>query len=104
MPTATSLEPWPPRTRPARGTGTPSRAACGRCWPPGARACAEAGPARLPPEAGDPAGLRRALELAAAGVARPGRVEQAHAAALGAEASRATRHPDRAAWDAAAAP
>ena len=57
---------------------------------------------RLPPQAGDPAGLRRTRELAAAGAARPGRVEQAHAAAFGAGASRATRHPERAAWDAAA--
>ena len=62
----------------------------------GHRGC---GPAPRPA----PAGLRRALERAAAGLARPGRVEQAHAAAFGAEASRATRHPDRAAWDAAAA-
>ena len=69
----------------------------------GMRACAEAGPARLPPEAGDPAELRRALELAAAGIPRPGPVEQAHAAVFDAEASRAAGHPDRAAWDAAAA-
>jgi len=69
----------------------------------GMRACAEAGPGRLSAEAGDPAELRRALELAAAGLARPGRVEQAHAAVFDAEASRAAGHPDRAAWDAAAA-
>ena len=69
----------------------------------GMRACAEAGPGRLSAEAGDPAELRRALELAAAGLARPGRVEQAHAAVFDAEASRAVGHPDRAAWDAAAA-
>ena len=69
----------------------------------GMRACAEAGPGRLPPEAGDPAELRRALELAAAGQARPGRVEQAHAAVFDAEASRAAGLPNQAAWDAAAA-
>ena len=60
-------------------------------------------PGRLPPEAGGPAELRRALELAAAGLARPGPVEQAHAAVFEAEAARAAGHPDRAAWDAAAA-
>ena len=69
----------------------------------GMRACAEAGPGRLPAEAGDPAELRRALARAAAGLARPGPVEQAHAAVFDAEASRAAGHPDRAAWDAAAA-
>ena len=69
----------------------------------GMRACAEAGPARLPPEAGDPASLRRALERAAAGIPRPGPVEQAHAAVFAAEAARAAGCPDRAAWDAAAA-
>ena len=68
----------------------------------GMRACARR-PARLPPEAGDPAELRRALELAAAGLVRPGRVEQAHAAVFDAEASRAAGYLDRAAWDAAAA-
>ena len=68
----------------------------------GMRACAEAGPTRLPPEAGDPAELRRALERAAAGIPRPGPVEQAHAAVFAAEAARAAGHPDRAAWDAAA--
>ena len=75
-------------------------------WPllaTGMRACAEAGPARLPPEAGDPASLRRALERAAADLPRPGPVEQAHAAVFAAEASRAAGCPDRAAWDAAAA-
>ena len=75
-------------------------------WPllaTGMRACAEAGPARLPPEAGDPAELRRALERSAAGLARPGRVEQAHATVFSAEASRGADHPDRAAWDTAAA-
>jgi DNA-binding CsgD family transcriptional regulator len=75
-------------------------------WPllaTGMRACAEAGPARLPPEAGDPADLRRMLERTAAGLARPGPVEQAHAAVFAAEAARAAGRPDRAAWDAAAA-
>ena len=75
-------------------------------WPllaTGMRACAEAGPARLPPEAGDPAELRRALHRSAAGLARPGRVEQAHATVFSAEASRGADHPDRAAWDTAAA-
>jgi DNA-binding CsgD family transcriptional regulator len=75
-------------------------------WPllvTGMRACAEAGPARLPPEAGGPAELWQALELAAASIARPGRVEQAHAAVFAAEASRAAGHPDQAAWDAVAA-
>jgi DNA-binding CsgD family transcriptional regulator/tetratricopeptide (TPR) repeat protein len=75
-------------------------------WPllaTGMRACAEAGAVRLPPDAGGPAGLRSALELAASGVARGGRVEQAHAAVFAAEASRAAGHPDLAAWDAAAA-
>ena len=74
-------------------------------WPllaTGMRACAEATPVRLPPEASDPAHLRRALERAAAGLARPGPVEQAHAAAFGAEASRAAGVTDGAAWDAAA--
>ncbi len=69
----------------------------------GMRACADAGPARLPPEAGDPTGLRHGLERAAAGIPRPGPVEQAHAAVFDAEASRAAGCPDRAAWDAAAA-
>ena len=68
----------------------------------GMRACADAGPARLPPEAGDPTGLRHGLERAAAGIPRPGPVEQAHAAVFDAEASRAAGRPDRAAWDAAA--
>ena len=68
----------------------------------GMRACADAGPARLPPEAGDPTGLRHGLERAAAGIPRPGPVEQAHAAVFDAEASRAAGCPDRAAWDAAA--
>jgi DNA-binding CsgD family transcriptional regulator len=75
-------------------------------WPllaTGMRACAGAGPAHPPPQAGDPAELRRALELAAAGLPRAGRVEQAHAAVFAAEASRAAGHPDQAAWDAAAA-
>jgi DNA-binding CsgD family transcriptional regulator len=75
-------------------------------WPllaTGMRACADAVPVRLPAEAGDPAELRSALELAAAGVARGGRVEQAHAAVFAAEASRAAGHSDLAAWDAAAA-
>ena len=75
-------------------------------WPllaTGMRACAQAAPARLPPDAGDPARLRRALEQAAAGLARPGPVEQAHAAAFAAEACRAAGRPDQAAWDAAAA-
>ena len=69
----------------------------------GMRACADAGPAGLPPEAGDLAELRHALERAAAGIPRPGRIEQAHAAVFDAEASRAAGRPDRAAWDAAAA-
>jgi DNA-binding CsgD family transcriptional regulator/tetratricopeptide (TPR) repeat protein len=75
-------------------------------WPllaTGMRACADAGPARLPPEAGDPAGLRQALERAAAGAARPGPVEQAHVAVFAAEASRAAGRRDRTAWDTAAA-
>ena len=75
-------------------------------WPllaTGMRACAEAGPARLPPEVGGRAEVQRALERAAAGIPRPGPVEQAHAAVFDAEASRAAGHPDRAAWDAAAA-
>ena len=74
-------------------------------WPllaTGMRACAEA-LARLPPGPGDPAELQSALERAAAGIPRPGPVEQAHAAVFDAEASRAAGHPDRAAWDAAAA-
>jgi DNA-binding CsgD family transcriptional regulator/tetratricopeptide (TPR) repeat protein len=74
-------------------------------WPllaTGMRACADAVPVRLPPEAGDPAELRPALELAAASVARGGRVEQAHAAVFAAEASRAVGHLDRTAWDTAA--
>ena len=69
----------------------------------GMRACADAGSVRLPPEARDLAGLRHALERAAAGIPRPGPVERAHAAVFAAEASRAAGCPDRAAWDAAAA-
>jgi len=75
-------------------------------WPllaTGMRACADVGPAHLPPEADSPAQLRPALEQAAAGLARDGRVEQAHAAVFAAEASRAAGHPDQAAWDDAAA-
>jgi ATP/maltotriose-dependent transcriptional regulator MalT len=67
------------------------------------RACAEAGPARLPAEAGGPAELPRALEQAAAGLPCEGPVEQAHAAVLAAEAARAGGQPDQKAWDAAAA-
>jgi DNA-binding CsgD family transcriptional regulator/tetratricopeptide (TPR) repeat protein len=75
-------------------------------WPllaTGMRACAEAGQVRLPPEAGDPAELRSALELAARGVPSRTRVEQAYAAVFAAEASRAAGHPYLAAWDVAAA-
>jgi ATP/maltotriose-dependent transcriptional regulator MalT len=75
-------------------------------WPllaTGMRACADANVAGLPREAGDPAELRRALQLAAAGIPRRGRVEQAQAALFSAESCRASGHPDRAAWDAAAA-
>jgi DNA-binding CsgD family transcriptional regulator len=74
-------------------------------WPllaTGMRACADAGAVGLPREAGDPAELRRALELGAAGVTPGGRVEHAHAAVFAAEAGRAGGNPDRAAWDAAA--
>jgi DNA-binding CsgD family transcriptional regulator len=74
-------------------------------WPllaTGMRACAEAGLARSPQQAGDPAELRQALRLAAASLARPGRAEQAHATVFDAEAARAAGRPDRAAWDAAA--
>ena len=74
-------------------------------WPllaAGMRACADAGPARLPPGADGPEQIRPALEQAAASLAR-GRLEQAHAAVFAAEASRAVGHPDRAAWDDAAA-
>jgi DNA-binding CsgD family transcriptional regulator len=75
-------------------------------WPllaTGMRACAEAGPARSPQQAGNPAELRQALRLAAASLARPGRVEHAHATVFDAEAARAAGHLDRPAWDAAAA-
>ena len=75
-------------------------------WPlliAGMRACADAGPARLPPPADSPAQLRPALERAAASLARGSRLEQAHAAVFAAEACRAAGHPDRAAWDDAAA-
>jgi DNA-binding CsgD family transcriptional regulator/tetratricopeptide (TPR) repeat protein len=75
-------------------------------WPllaTGMRACAEAGPARLSQQAGSPAELRQALRLAAAGLARPGRVERAYAMVFDAEAVRAAGHLDQAAWDAAAA-
>jgi DNA-binding CsgD family transcriptional regulator len=75
-------------------------------WPllaTGMRACAEAGPAISPQQAGNPTELRQALRLAAAGLARPGRVEHAHATVFDAEAARAAGHLDRAAWDAAAA-
>ena len=75
-------------------------------WPllaTGMRACVDAVPAHLPPEVGGRAELQSALERAAAGIPRPGPVEQAHAAVFDAEASRAAGCPDRAAWDAAAA-
>jgi hypothetical protein len=75
-------------------------------WPllvAGMRACADAGPGRLPPPADSPAQLRPALERAAASLAPGGQLEQAHAAAFAAEACRAAGHPDRAAWDDAAA-
>ena len=66
------------------------------------RACAEAGPVGGPREASDPAQLRKALELRAAGTARAGPGEQAHAAVFEAEAARARSDPDLAEWDAAA--
>jgi DNA-binding CsgD family transcriptional regulator len=74
-------------------------------WPlavTGMRACAEAGLARSQ-QAGKSAELRQALQLAAADLARPGRVEHAHATVFDAEAARAAGRPDQAAWDAAAA-
>jgi DNA-binding CsgD family transcriptional regulator len=67
------------------------------------RACAEAGAVSLPPEAGDPAQLRKALELRAAKVARLSPLHHAYAAEFTAEASRARGHPDPKAWDDAAA-
>ena len=75
-------------------------------WPlavTGMRACAEVGPASSPQPAGNPAELRQALQHAAAGLARLGRVEHAYATVFDAEAARAAGHPDRAAWDAATA-
>jgi DNA-binding CsgD family transcriptional regulator/tetratricopeptide (TPR) repeat protein len=75
-------------------------------WPSlamGMRACSEADAVRLPPEAGRPAELRRALQLGARHVARTGRVARAYGAMLDAEAARAAGHPDQAAWDDAAA-
>jgi DNA-binding CsgD family transcriptional regulator/tetratricopeptide (TPR) repeat protein len=75
-------------------------------WPllaTGMRACAEAGPARSPQQADNPTELRRALRLTAIGLARPGRVEHAHATVFDAEAARAAGHLDQAAWNAAAA-
>ena len=74
-------------------------------WPllaTGMRACAQATSVHLPPGADTPADLRPDLELAAANLARPGPVEQAHSAAFAAEAARAAGRPDQAAWDAAA--
>ena len=74
-------------------------------WPllaTGMRACAEAGQARVPQHADRQAELRRALQLAAEGLARTGRVAQAHAAAFDAETVRTAGHPGQAAWDAAA--
>jgi len=65
-------------------------------------ACAQATSVHLPPGADTPADLRPDLELAAANLARPGPVEQAHSAAFAAEAARAAGRPDQAAWDAAA--
>jgi DNA-binding CsgD family transcriptional regulator len=67
------------------------------------RACADTRTVRLPPEAGRPARLREALELRAASIARHGPVQHAHAAVFAAEAARASGHPDRDSWDAAAA-
>jgi DNA-binding CsgD family transcriptional regulator/tetratricopeptide (TPR) repeat protein len=75
-------------------------------WPSlamGMRACAEARAVRLPPEADRPAELRQTLQLGARHVARTGRVARAYGAMFDAEAARAAGHPDRAAWDAAAA-
>jgi len=66
------------------------------------RACAEAGSASVSRDAGDPAQLRKALELRAADTARLRSPEQAHAAVLAAETARALAHPDMAGWDAAA--
>ena len=65
------------------------------------RACADVGAARLPPEADDPADLRRALERQAARAARRGPLERAHAAVFAAEAARARGHLNLAGWDAA---
>jgi DNA-binding CsgD family transcriptional regulator len=67
------------------------------------QACARATSARPHEKADGPAQWRPTLELAAASVARPGRVEQAYAAVFAAEAARGTGHLNRAAWDAAAA-
>jgi DNA-binding CsgD family transcriptional regulator/tetratricopeptide (TPR) repeat protein len=67
------------------------------------RACADAAVAGPAGRAGGLAALQDMLAQVAASTARPGPVERAHAAMFAAEASRASRHPDRAAWEAAAA-
>ena len=104
---AEALEAWPAlrgdgmadvRLAHWRGANEPERA-LRAAWGAAAAAearftCAQAAPARLPPDAGDQARLRRALEQAAVGLARPGPVEQAHAAAFAAEACRAAGRPD----------
>jgi len=53
-------------------------------------------------EAGGAAALRSTLAGAAAGLARPGPAEHAHAAVFDAEMARAEGHSDVVAWDAAA--
>ena len=65
------------------------------------QACADAAVTGPAAGADKAAALRDALAEAAAGTARPGPVERAHAAVFTAEASRAAGRDDPAAWDAA---
>ena len=67
------------------------------------RACGDSAGAGQAARTGDLAALRDDLEQRAAGTARPGPVERAHAAVLIAEAARAAGHLDLALWDVAAA-
>ena len=65
------------------------------------RACADAGAARFPAPAPDPAGLARSLRQQAAGLAQRNPRHRAYAALCTAEAARADGRLDLAAWDAA---
>jgi DNA-binding CsgD family transcriptional regulator len=86
--------------------GLPAATGARYLWPllaTAMRACADAAAAGLAGHPGEPAALQDVLRQRAAGTSEPGPVERAHAAVFTAEATRASGHLDRMAWDAAAA-